>query len=59
VAAVYLLLYPAWRFWAETFRGDERIRWHGLSVAQILSMALFLCGCALFWRTRSRPDATV
>lgn len=49
VAALYLMLYPAFRFGVEFLRGDPRMRWAGLSVAQWLSLAMLLLGAAL-WR---------
>ena len=57
VTAAYLLLYSAWRFWAETLRGDERVLWLGLSVAQVLSMALFVAGCGFLLLIRVRRHA--
>jgi len=47
--AVYLLAYPLGRFALEFLRGDERMRWPavGLSVAQILSIVLFVTGLVL------------
>ena len=44
VAGLYLLLYPAGRFCLEFIRGDERMRWASLSVAQWFSVALFMAG---------------
>ncbi|MBU1909943.1 MAG: prolipoprotein diacylglyceryl transferase [Verrucomicrobia bacterium] len=48
VAALYLMLYPAFRFGVEFLRGDPRMRWAGLSVAQWLSLAMLLVGAALW-----------
>lgn len=46
--ALYLCTYPAARFAIEFFRGDPRIRHGDLSLAQWVSLALFLCGLALW-----------
>ena len=48
VFALYLLLYPPCRFLIEFFRGDDRISWIALDVAQLVSIALFLAGVLLF-----------
>lgn len=48
VGVGYLLGYPAGRFAFEFLRGDFRIRWAGLSVAQWLSIALFATGAGLW-----------
>ena len=53
--ALYLLLYPAWRFMMEFLRGDARWRWGGLTMAQLLSAALFLAGLALLYRPLDTP----
>ncbi len=54
VGAVYLLLYPVGRFALEFLRGDHRVRWAGLSVAQWVSIALFAAGWGLWWWLRPR-----
>jgi phosphatidylglycerol:prolipoprotein diacylglycerol transferase len=48
VLALYLLLYPAWRFCIEFLRGDPRLLLAGLSIAQWISLGLFTLGI-LFW----------
>ena len=48
--AFYLLLYPILRFVLEFLRGDARWRWRGLTMAQLISAALFLTGFALLYR---------
>jgi len=48
VFALYLVLYPPCRFLLETMRGDERQAWFVLDAAQVVSIALFLAGIALF-----------
>ena len=52
LAGLYLMLYPPVRFAVEFLRGDPRMRWAGLSVAQWASLALFLLGAALWARRR-------
>ena len=44
VLSVYLLLYPAGRFFFEFLRGDERLHIGLFTTAQIFSMALFAAG---------------
>lgn len=48
VFALYLLLYPPVRFALEYLRGDDRLSWFALDVAQVTSIALLLIGLALF-----------
>ena len=58
VLALYLTTYPVARFLLEGWRGDERLRWAGLTAAQELSLALFVIGCGFWlWTLRSRPVA--
>jgi phosphatidylglycerol:prolipoprotein diacylglycerol transferase len=53
VVAAYLLLYPLGRFFLEFIRGDPRMEWLHLSVAQNLSILLFVLGILLLtWRIR-------
>ena len=47
VFALYLLLYPPVRFALEYLRGDERVAWFVLDVAQVTSLLLVLCGILL------------
>lgn len=56
VFALYLLVYPVGRFLMEGVRGDERLRWLGLTVAQEVSVALILTGLAL-WRLLPKADS--
>lgn len=59
VFALYLILYPPLRFTLEYLRGDPRQTWHTLTIAQTLSLVLFLTGLALLhWRTRPRTPHT-
>ena len=53
ILALYLLTYPVGRFCIEFLRGDDRLRLAGLSVAQLLSIALFTIGCIIFAWTRN------
>jgi phosphatidylglycerol:prolipoprotein diacylglycerol transferase len=53
VVAVYLLIYPLLRFAFEWLRGDERVRWAGMTAAQWSSIALLLVG-AWFWSLTGR-----
>ncbi len=52
--AAYLMLYPTVRFFLEFLRGDERERLAVFTVAQTVSLALFLCGLTLFAVVRLR-----
>lgn len=47
VLALYLMTYPVARFLLEFIRGDPRLLWFGLTVAQEISLALFVVGVAL------------
>ncbi|MBN2301226.1 MAG: prolipoprotein diacylglyceryl transferase [Lentisphaerae bacterium] len=59
VAGLYLIGYPTIRFFMEFLRGDERMRWFGYTVAQDVSMLLFLLGCIILWHVnRVRSLAT-
>lgn len=44
VLALYLILYPLGRLLLEFWRGDERLHWLGLNVAQELSLILLVTG---------------
>lgn len=57
VTAIYLMLYPVGRFLLEPLRGDARMQWHGLSVAQWISVAAFAAGALLLARARRREAA--
>lgn len=48
VTVLYLLLYPAGRFLFEFLRGDERMQWFHLNVAQALSAVFFTVGIVLW-----------
>jgi len=57
VCGVYFVVYACCRFVLEFLRGDARVTWLGLSVAQILSFALVLAGAGLLLRGRSAGHA--
>lgn len=57
VLAGYLLTYPVGRFALEYLRGDDRLRWSGLDIAQELSLALFIAGVVLWLALRRRKTA--
>lgn len=48
ILALYLILYPLGRFLLEFWRGDERLHWLGMNVAQELSLLLLATGI-LIW----------
>lgn len=58
VVAMYLLIYPIGRFLFEMTRGDDRMKWMGLTVAQEISVILFLFGC-LLWAFSPRGTESV
>ncbi|MBU4201294.1 MAG: prolipoprotein diacylglyceryl transferase [Verrucomicrobia bacterium] len=47
--ALYLILYPLIRLGVEYFRGDDRLRWLGLTLAQDLSLVFMLIGLGLWF----------
>jgi phosphatidylglycerol:prolipoprotein diacylglycerol transferase len=54
VSVLLLALYPVERFLLEFWRADTAVP-SGLTVAQWISVAMFLCASALFFWMRSRP----
>ena len=54
VFALYLTLYPIWRFLIEFLRGDERAQWLGLNAAQVVSLLLLAAGLMLWWMLPNR-----
>ena len=54
ILAIYCLAYPLGRFLLEFLRGDERLGWHGLSYAQIISLGLIAVGLVLGFIIRNR-----
>lgn len=47
ILAIYCMIYPLGRFLIEFFRGDERLGWHGIAYAQIISLGLLAVGVTL------------
>lgn len=47
ILAIYCLTYPLGRFLLEFLRGDERLGWHGISYAQIISLVLAAAGLTM------------
>lgn len=46
--AIYMVVYPCFRFWIEFFRGDViRGIWNGISTSQIISIWVMLCGVGI------------
>ena len=52
VLVFYLLAYPVARFSLEFLRGDVRMMAFGLSVAQVVSITLFVLGCGILARIK-------
>ncbi len=50
---LYLLFYAVWRFFIEFFRGDSRIFIFGLSIFQLISIALFVFATVMLARPRN------
>lgn len=55
--ALYLLLYPTARFFLEFLRGDARLHFLGLTVAQAVSVVLWLIGAGLWLFLPRRESA--
>jgi len=53
ITALYLMAYPAGRFLLEMLRGDERMRWMGMTVAQVVSVLFFVAGAVLLVSSRT------
>src|SRR5262249_369504 len=53
VMALLMLTYPVTRFFEESLRGDEPALLAGLTLSQVISLAIFLGGL-LFWVDLSR-----
>jgi len=56
VTSLYLLIYPVFRFFVEFLRGDERIKWMGMSVAQVMSIVLLVTGI-IVWLVSCRNES--
>jgi len=53
-----IMMYSAWRFVIEFWRGDERPQWLGeLSYSQVMSIGLFVAAGVWMFLLRSRPPA--
>ncbi|MDP2989672.1 MAG: prolipoprotein diacylglyceryl transferase [Kiritimatiellota bacterium] len=57
VFALYLILYPLGRFLLEFWRGDERLHWLGMNVAQELSLVLLATGILIWFMLPAEEDA--
>jgi len=57
VAALYFLAYPPGRFALEYLRGDARIRFAGLTLAQLTSVGLFAAGVVILALSMRRGRA--
>ena len=55
--ALYLISYPIVRFSMEFLRGDERMRYAGLTLAQIISAGLFALGIVFFLYSRKKGNS--
>ena len=56
VLALYLVTYPVGRFLLEFLRGDARLRWFGLNVAQEISLGLFAAGLILWFSMKRKAE---
>jgi len=54
VLALYCIFYPLGRFLLEFFRGDERLGWHGVSYAKIISLGLIAVGLVIWFAVSRR-----
>jgi len=55
VFSMYVILYSIFRFVIEFFRGDSQVLFLGLTLAQIISLAMLLCGIAMYRFLSRRP----
>ncbi len=58
VFALYLFLYSTERFMIEFLRGDERLRLHGLSMAQYICIVLFAAGAVIWLLAPARRSSS-
>ncbi|MBI2440745.1 MAG: prolipoprotein diacylglyceryl transferase [Lentisphaerae bacterium] len=56
VLALYVILYPLGRFIVEFWRGDERLQFLGLNVAQEMSLILLAIGILLWFLVPAEED---
>lgn len=57
VVALYLIIYPIGRFLLEFLRGDERLHFLNLTVAQVISLVLFITGLILWFSLQGKRHA--
>ncbi|AKJ64521.1 prolipoprotein diacylglyceryl transferase [Kiritimatiella glycovorans] len=57
VASLYFVFYGTGRFLFEFLRGDPRLRWQLLTVAQWTSLAVLAGGLILWWISSRKPKA--
>jgi phosphatidylglycerol:prolipoprotein diacylglycerol transferase len=55
IMALLMILYPLTRWVVETLRGDARWTFAGMTLSQLISVALFLMGLALMIRSSRQP----
>ena len=53
---LYLGSYAVLRFFVEFLRGDQPIWWRGLTLPQLMSLVMWLAGCALLVRAMQKGD---
>ena len=58
VLALYLMTYPIGRILLEYLRGDDRMRWGNLDVAQEISLGLIVVGLTLWWFVNRNRNST-
>ncbi|MBI3996559.1 MAG: prolipoprotein diacylglyceryl transferase [Candidatus Omnitrophica bacterium] len=58
VFGAYLIGYGLLRCVIEWFRGDQTVWWMGLTLQQLISACLVVCGLALWWGARWRAPRT-
>ncbi|MGB2600143.1 MAG: prolipoprotein diacylglyceryl transferase [Candidatus Omnitrophota bacterium] len=50
VFSMYVIFYAAFRFFIEFYRGDTPPVFFDLTLAQIISIAMFICGLIMLWK---------
>lgn len=56
VFGMYIILYSVFRFFMDFFRGDNPIFLFDMTLAQIISIAMFLCGVTLYFFRRTNIE---
>ncbi len=46
--SMYMILYSVFRFFIELLRGDNPVIFYGMTLAQIISIGMFICGAVCF-----------